>query len=98
MNYIPDNTQRCKHANVTLCQCFTDDGRFTAYQCDDCGWVTNQDAPADAILNGTDLPLVDERMWEAAIDDNLRRLLKLDDTQKLHGGVAFFARALYRGK
>lgn len=92
---IPDNVTECRHENVTLCQCYCEDGRFRAYQCDDCGWVTNQDPPPEDIGNEADLPMLDETMWQSATDRWLKRLVKRNETQV--NAAVFFSRATYQG-
>lgn len=93
---IPDNTAECRHDNVTLCQSYTEEGRFTAYQCNDCGWVTNKDTPMEAVINGENLPLIDDAMWEQAIARNLRRILK--PKERMTNAALLMVRATaYRG-
>lgn len=59
---------RCSHRHVTLCQ-HTDPefGWFVAYQCDDCGIVTQDYVSAEQLEGAGDLPFIDLALWEQAV-------------------------------
>ncbi len=77
---------RCKHEHQTLCQHTDPDfGWFVAWQCDDCGMVTQREVTADQ-LETADLPYVDAALWEQAIDNTNR--------DRLMPTLSFFAKTL----
>lgn len=74
--------KRCAHPHSTLCQHIDPGlGWFVAYQCDDCGMVTQREVRADDLMAGHDLPFVDAGLWEQAValvnrsDDTATRTL-----------------------
>jgi hypothetical protein len=80
----------CPHKRQTLCQ--YDDatyGHFVAYQCDDCGMVTQREVSAED-LEQADLPWIDDAMWRGALAAATDRVFGVPDLAALR----FMARAV----
>lgn len=82
--------KRCNHQQVTLVQHMDDEfGWFAAYQCDNCGVITQAEVTAEDLDTANNAPWLDVAMYEESVVRAVNRTVGTNKGMTL----AFFGKA-----
>lgn len=81
----------CNHSQTTLVQHVDDEfGWFAAYQCDECGTITQKDVTADDLDMAPNAPWLDVAIYEEAVIRAVNRTVGGNGNRTM----AFFGKAV----